>query len=66
MKYRKIIVASIFTVIILAISYTASYYKTLEDERQFTQKRNAIFEYLHKNNNTGFPHELSDDNRRPH
>lgn len=66
MKYKKFIIASIVTVIILAISYTAFYYKSLEDEYQLTQKRNAIFEYLQKNNNTSFTQELSDVNRRPH
>ena len=66
MKYKKFIIASIVTVIILAILYTAFYYKLLEDEYQLTQKRNAIFEYLQKNNNTSFTQELSDVNRRPH
>ncbi len=46
MKHKKIIIASIVTIIILAISYTVSYYKTLTDEHQLTLKRNAIFEYL--------------------
>ena len=66
MKYKKFIIASIVTVIILAISYTAFYYKSLEDEYQLTQKRNAIFKYLQNNNNTSFTQELSDVNRRPH
>lgn len=66
MKYKKFIIASIVTVIILAISYTAFYYKSAENEYQLTQKRNAIFEYLQKNNNTSFTQELSDVNRRPH
>lgn len=66
MKYKKFIIASIVTVIILSISYTAFYYKSLEVEYQLTQKRNAIFEYLQKNNNTSFTQELSDVNRRPH
>lgn len=66
MKYKKFIIASIVTVIVLSISYTAFYYKSLEDEQQLIQKRNAIFEYLQKNNNTSFPQELSDVNRRPH
>lgn len=66
MKYKKFIIASIVTVFILAISYTAFYYKSLEVEYQLTQKRNAIFEYLQKNNNTSFTQELSDVNRRPH
>lgn len=66
MKYKKFIIASIVTVFILAISYTAFYYKSLEDEYQLTQKRNAIFEYLQKNNNTSFTQELSDVNRRPY
>lgn len=66
MKYKKFIIASIVTVIILSISYTAFYYKSLEVEYQLTQKRNAIFEYLQKNNDTSFTQELSDVNRRPH
>ena len=52
MKHKKIIIVSIITVIILAISYTASYYKTLTDEYQLTLKRNAILEYLKENNGT--------------
>ncbi len=48
MKHKKIIIGSIVTVIIFAISYTASYYKTLTDEHQLTLKRNTIFEYLGK------------------
>jgi DNA-binding MarR family transcriptional regulator len=66
MKYKKIIIASIVTVIILAISYTASYYKTLTDEHQLTLKRNAIFEYLWENNNTTFSNELIEDIKRSH
>jgi hypothetical protein len=66
MKYKKFIIASIVTVFILAISYTAFYYKSPENEYQLTQKRNAKFEYLQKNNNTSFTQELSDVNRRPH
>jgi hypothetical protein len=54
MKHKKIIIASIVTVIILAISYTGSYYKTLTDEHQLTLKRNAIFEYLWEDYNTSF------------
>ena len=46
---------------ILAISYTGSYYKTLTDEHQLTLKRNAIFEYLWENNNTSFSKELTED-----
>jgi DNA-binding MarR family transcriptional regulator len=64
MKHKKIIIASIVTVIILAISYTASYYKTLTNEHQFTLKRNAIFEYLWENNNTSFSKELTEDIKR--
>lgn len=52
MKDKKILIASIVTVIILVISYTVSYYKTLADEHQSTLKRNAMFEYLKENNNT--------------
>jgi hypothetical protein len=44
MKYKKIIIASVVTVIIIAILYTAFYYRTIEEEHQLTQKRNAIFE----------------------
>lgn len=69
MKHKKIIIASIVTVItvtILAISYTASYYKTLTDEHQLTLKRNAIFEYLWENNNTSFSKELTEDIKRSH
>lgn len=66
MKHKKIIIASIVTVIILAISYTASYYKTLTDELQLTLKRNAIFEYLWENNNTSFSKELTEDIMRSH
>jgi len=66
MKHKKIIIVSIITVIILAISYTASYYKTLTDEYQLTLKRNAIFEYLWENNNTSFSKELTEDIKRSH
>lgn len=66
MKHKKIIIVSIITVIILAISYTASSYKTLTDEYQVTLKRNAIFEYLWENNNTSFSKELTEDIRRSH
>jgi DNA-binding MarR family transcriptional regulator len=66
MKHKKIIIASIVTVIILAISYTGSYYKTLTDEHQLTLKRNAIFEYLWENNNTTFSNELIEDIKRSH
>ena len=66
MKLKKIIIASIVTVIILAISYTASYYKTFTDEHQLTLKRNAIFEYLWENNNTSFSKELTEDIKRSH
>ena len=52
--------------IILAISYTASYSKTLTDEHQLTLKRNAIFEYLWENNNTSFSKELTEDIKRSH
>ena len=61
MKHKKIIIASIVTVMILAISYTGSYYKTLTDEHQLTLKRNAIFEYLWENDNTSFSKELTED-----
>ena len=66
MKHKKILIASIVTVIILVIWYTASYYKTLADEHQLTLKRNAIFEYLKENNNTHFPIDMSEDGKRPH
>ena len=66
MKHKKIIIASIVTVIILAISYTAFYYKTLTDEHQLTLKRNAILEYLWENNNTSFSKELTEDIKRSH
>lgn len=66
MKYKKIIIASVVTVIIIAILYTAFYYRTIEEEHQLTQKRNAIFEYLQKNNNTSFSQELGEYDRRPH
>ena len=66
MKHKKIIIASIVTVIILAISYIASYYKTLTDEHQLTLKRNAILEYLWENNNTRFFKELTEDIKRSH
>ena len=66
MKHKKIITASIVTVIILAISYTASYYKTLIDEHQLTLKRNAILEYLWENNNTSSSKELTEDIKRSH
>lgn len=66
MKYKKIIIGSIVTVIILAISYTAFYYKTLTDEHQLTLKRNAIFKYLWENNNTSFSRELTEDFERSH
>lgn len=66
MKHKKIIIASIVTVIISAISYTASYYKTLTDEHQLTSRRNAIFEYLNENRNTGFSKELTEDIKRSH
>jgi hypothetical protein len=66
MKHKKIIIASIVTVIILVISYTAFYYKTLTDEHQLTLKRNAIFEYLRENNNTSFSKELTEDIKRSH
>ncbi len=66
MKHKKIIIASIVTVIILAISYTAFYYKTLTDGHQLTLKRNAILEYLWENNNTSFSKELTEDIKRSH
>jgi hypothetical protein len=66
MKHKKIMIASIVTVIILAISYTASYYKTSTDEHQLPLKRNAIFEYLWENNNTSFSKELTEDVKKPH
>ena len=66
MKHKKIIIASIVTVIILAISYTAFYYKTLTDEHQLTLKRNAVLEYLWENNNTSFSKELTEDIKRSH
>ncbi len=66
MKHKKIITASIVTVIILTISYTVSYYKTLTDEHQLTLKRNAIFEYLWENDNTSFSKELTEDIKRSH
>lgn len=66
MKDKKILIASIVTVIILVISYTVSYYKTLADEHQSTLKRNAIFECLKENNNTHFPIDVSDDSKRLH
>lgn len=66
MKHKKIIIVSIVTVIILAISYTAYYYKTLTDEHQLTLKRNAIFKYLWENNNTSFSKELTEDIKRSH
>ena len=66
MIHKKIIIGSIVTVIIFAISYTASYYKTLTDEHQLTLKRNAIFEYLWENNNTSFSKELTEDIKRSH
>lgn len=66
MKHKKIIIASIVTVIILAISYTASYYMTITDEHQLTLKRNAILEYLWENNNTSFSKELTEDIKRSH
>jgi len=66
MIHKKIIIGSIVTVIIFAISYTASYYKTLTDEHQLTLKRNAIFKYLWENNNTSFSKELTEDIKRSH
>jgi hypothetical protein len=66
MKHKKILIAFIVTVIILVISYTVSYYKTIADEHQLTLKRNAIFEYLKENNNTNFPTDVSEDSKRPH
>lgn len=66
MKHKKIIITSIVAVIILAISYTAAYYKTSTDEHQLTLKRNAIFEYLWENNNTSFSKELTEDIKRLH
>jgi hypothetical protein len=66
MKHKKIITASIVTVIILTISYTESYYKTLTDEHQLTLKRNAIFEYLWENDNSSFSKELTEDIKRSH
>ena len=66
MKHKKIIIGSIVTVIIFAISYAASYYKTLTDEHQLTLKRNAIFKYLWENNNTSFSKELTEDIKRSH
>lgn len=66
MNHKKIIVASIVAAIILAISYTASYYKTSTDEHQLTLKRNSILEYLHENNNTSFSKELRNDTKKPH
>jgi hypothetical protein len=66
MKYKKILIVFVVTVIILVISYTVSYYKTLADEHQLTLKRNAIFEYLEENNNTNFPIDVSEDSKRPH
>ena len=66
MKHKKIIIASIVTVIILTILYTASYYKTLTDEHQLTLKRNAIFEYLWENDNTSFSKDLTEDIKRSH
>lgn len=66
MKHKKILIASIVTVIILVISYTVSCYKTLADEHQSTLKRNAIFECLKENNNTHFPIDVSEDSKRLH
>jgi heme/copper-type cytochrome/quinol oxidase subunit 2 len=66
MKHKKFMIASIVAVIILAISYTASYYKASTDEHQSTLKRNTIFEYLWGNNSTSFSKELTGDNSRPH
>jgi len=58
--------SSIVAAIIVAISCTASYYKTLTDEHQLTLKRNSILEYLHENNNTSFSKELRNDTKKPH
>lgn len=66
MKHKKIIIGAIVTVIILVISYTASYYKTLTDEHQLTLKRNAIFKYLWENNYTSFSREFTEDIKRSH
>ena len=64
MKHKKIIIGSIVTVIIFAISYTASYYKTLTDEHQLTLKRNTIFAW--ENNNTSSSKELTEEINRSH
>ena len=66
MNHKKIIVPSVVAAIILAISCTASYYKTSPDEHQLTLKRNSILEYLHENNNTSFSKELRNDTKKPH
>lgn len=66
MKHKKIMIASIVAVITLAISYTASYYKTSTVEHQLTLKRNAIFEHLWGNNNTSISKELTEDNKILH
>jgi hypothetical protein len=66
MNHKKIIVASIVAALILAISCTASYYKTSTDGHQLTLKRNSILEYLHENNNTSFSKELRNDTKKPH
>jgi cell division protein FtsL len=66
MKHKKILIASIVAVLILIISYTASYYKTLADEHQLALKRNAILEYLKGNNNTHFPIDVNENSKRSH
>lgn len=65
MNHKKIIISSVVTVLMFAISYTVSYYKTSTDGHQLTLKRSAVLEYLRENNNTSFTKESSDDIKKP-
>jgi cell division protein FtsL len=63
---KKIVIAALIFVLLLAIVFVSSHYKSITDNDELASKRNAILEYLKQNKGTNLSKGFNQDIVKSH
>ena len=66
MKYKRIVIAAVITVLLIVIVFVSTFYKSITDDDELTLKRNGILEYLKENDGTNSSKGFSQDIVKSH